>query len=117
MKISRVICQFSQNFRSINFSDMQIINPNFQINPNIKDERGYNIDLGVRTQSAKVILFDFSLFHLFYNNRIGTVWVTQNNVSSFPGINSSAPTFKLGQMCQNLKHLELNYLQKSIGLN
>ena len=36
---------------------MQIINPNFQINPNIKDERGYNIDLGVRTQSAKVILF------------------------------------------------------------
>ena len=74
---------------------MQIINPNFQINPNIKDERGYNIDLGVRTQSAKVILFDFSLFHLFYNNRIGTVWVTQNNVSSFPGINSSAPYFQI----------------------
>ena len=33
---------FSQNFRSINFSDMQIINPNFQINPNINqfDKQG-----------------------------------------------------------------------------
>ena len=94
-KSLELYANFSQNFRSINFSDMQIINPNFQINPNIKDERGYNIDLGVRTQSAKVILFDFSLFHLFYNNRIGTVWVTQNNVSSFPGINSSAPYFQI----------------------
>ena len=36
---------FSQNFRSINFSDMQIVNPNFQINPSIDDEKGYNLSL------------------------------------------------------------------------
>ena len=86
---------FSQNFRSINFSDMQIVNPNFQINPSIDDEKGYNIDLGLRTTKSKVFLLDFSLFHLFYNNRIGTVWVTQSNVSNFPGINSTAPYFQI----------------------
>ena len=65
------------------------------INPSIDDEKGYNIDFGLRTTRGKVFLVDISLFHLFYNNRIGTVWVTQSNVSNFPGINSTAPYFQI----------------------
>ena len=87
---------FSQNYRSINFSDMQITNPNFQINPLLKDERGYNLDLGIRGSKRNKLYFDASLYYLFYNNRIGTVWVTQNNISSFPNLAATtAPYFQL----------------------
>jgi len=63
---------FSQNYRSINFSDMQISNPNFIIDPKLKDERGYNSDIGVRGKIKNKLYFDASVYMLFYDNRIGT---------------------------------------------
>ena len=39
---------YLKNYRSINFTDMQIQNPNFKIDPNLEDEKGYNSDLGFR---------------------------------------------------------------------
>lgn len=62
----------SQNYRSINFTDMQIQNPNFRIDPNLEDEKGYNFDLGTRGLIGNKINYDVSLFLLAYNNRIGT---------------------------------------------
>lgn len=62
----------SQNYRSINFTDMQIQNPNFRIDPNLEDEKGYNFDLGTRGLIGNKINYDISLFLLAYNNRIGT---------------------------------------------
>ncbi|MEC8604201.1 MAG: TonB-dependent receptor, partial [Bacteroidota bacterium] len=62
----------SQNYRSINFADMQITNPNFKIDPILQDERGFNADLGIRGQIENKLYFDASIFTLFYNNRIGT---------------------------------------------
>ena len=63
---------FSQNYRSINFSDMQIKNPNFKIDNQLKDERGYNADIGFRGNIEDKLYFDGSIYTLFYNNRIGT---------------------------------------------
>jgi Fe(3+) dicitrate transport protein len=74
-KISNTIelySNFSQNYRSINFSDMQISNPNFIIDPKLKDERGYNCDIGIRGKIKNKLYFDASVYTLFYNNRIGT---------------------------------------------
>ena len=62
----------SQNYRSINFADMQITNQNFKIDPILQDERGFNADLGLRGQIENKLYFDASIFTLFYNNRIGT---------------------------------------------
>ena len=62
----------SQNYRSIHFTEMQIINPNFKIDPNLQDETGFNCDLGFRGKIAEALFFDFSLFGMYYNNRIGT---------------------------------------------
>ena len=61
---------FSQNYRSINFADMQITNPNFKIDPILQDERGFNADLGIRGQVANKLYFDASLFYVvsFYLN-------------------------------------------------
>jgi len=39
---------FSQNYRSINFSDLAVVNPNLVVDSLLKDEQGFNIDLGLR---------------------------------------------------------------------
>jgi len=62
---------FSQNYRAINFNDMQVVNANIVIDPNLEDEKGFNIDLGFRGKVWNVIEFDMSLFFLNYSNRIG----------------------------------------------
>lgn len=62
---------FSQNYRAITFSDMRIVNPNFRVDPNLKDEKGYSTDLGVRGNINRMLNFDMSLFMISYNNRIG----------------------------------------------
>jgi len=68
----------SQNYRSINFTDMQIQNPNFKIDPNLQDEKGYNSDLGFRGGIKNKITYDVSLFGLYYSNRIGTTIETDS---------------------------------------
>ena len=60
----------SQNYRSVTFADISIINPSYAINPNISDEKDY-VDLGLRGEIKDLILLDFTLFNLIYNNRIG----------------------------------------------
>ena len=67
-----VYANASQNYRSINFTDMQLRNPNFKIDPNLEDERGYNFDLGVRGLIGNKVNYDVSVFLLSYDNRIGT---------------------------------------------
>jgi Fe(3+) dicitrate transport protein len=62
---------FSQNYRAITFSDMRIVNPNFRVDPNLQDEKGYSTDLGVRGNINRMLNFDVSLFMISYNNRIG----------------------------------------------
>ena len=63
----------SQNYRSITFSDIRIANPSSVIDPNLRDERGYSIDLGVRSVQTTLYSFDVSGFYLNYSNRIGEV--------------------------------------------
>ena len=71
---------FSENYRSVNFADMQIRNPNFKIDPILKDERGFNSDLGIRGKIKNIIYFDASLYYLYYNNRIGTTLQTDTTL-------------------------------------
>ena len=61
----------SQNYRSVTFADISIINPSYAINPNISDEKGVTIDLGLRGEIKDVISLDLTLFNLLYKNRIG----------------------------------------------
>ena len=63
----------SQNYRSVTFADISIINPAFSINPNITDEKGFTADFGLRGNVDKIISFDLSFFNLSYQDRIGFV--------------------------------------------
>lgn len=63
----------SQNYRAINFNDIHSANPNIVTDPNLKDEKGYSADLGMRGNVSGIFNYDVSLFFINYNNRIGTV--------------------------------------------
>ena len=67
----------SQNYRSVTFSDLNITNPSFLIDPFIFDEEGYTSDVGVRGNFKKFISYDIGVFGLFYNDRIGLINQTQ----------------------------------------
>ncbi|WP_103864350.1 TonB-dependent receptor domain-containing protein [Aquimarina sp. I32.4] len=64
----------SQNYRSVTFSDIRIVNPTFVIRPNIGDEEGFTADMGVRGKISNVLTFDASVFGLWYDDRIGEVF-------------------------------------------
>ncbi|WP_052184180.1 TonB-dependent receptor domain-containing protein [Psychroserpens sp. Hel_I_66] len=63
----------SQNYRSVTFSDININNPAFAVNPNITDEDGFTADLGFRGNYKNLISYDLGAFALFYNGRIGFI--------------------------------------------
>jgi Fe(3+) dicitrate transport protein len=70
---SELYANFSQNYRAINFNDLRILNPNQEVDPKLKDERGFNADFGFRGQWRKHLRYDLSLFYLQYQNRIGNL--------------------------------------------
>ena len=68
-----VYTNFSQNYRSINFNDMRIVNPNSRVDNNLQDEKGYSTDCGIRGNVKNYLNFDVSVFYLKYNDRIGSI--------------------------------------------
>ena len=66
-----IYSNISQNYRSITFSDMRISNPSSVIDPDLGDEKGFSVDLGVRSDQTTLVNYDVSFFFLNYNNRIG----------------------------------------------
>jgi Fe(3+) dicitrate transport protein len=55
---------------------MSIVNPNIRVDSNLKDEKGYSADLGVRGHYSNLVNYDVSLFTIDYANRIGNVLLT-----------------------------------------
>lgn len=67
---------YTQAYRPIQFANLQAPPTTDVVDPNLKDARGYNADLGYRGRVKNFIQFDVSGFYLQYNNRVGTVTVT-----------------------------------------
>ncbi|MDF9797786.1 outer membrane receptor for Fe3+-dicitrate [Catalinimonas alkaloidigena] len=67
----------SQNYRAINFNDLRVNNPNLKVDEQLEDEKGFNADLGIRGTVKQLLTFDWSLFYLRYNNRIGAIWMKE----------------------------------------
>ena len=63
----------SQNYRSVTFSDIRTVSPTFIVDPDITDEQGYTLDLGIRSLTTKMLNFDVSIFGLLYDDRIGII--------------------------------------------
>ncbi len=72
----------SQNYRGINFNDMRISNPNQVVDPELKDEYGFNADIGFRGSYKGLFNFNATLFYLGYNRRIGNIQSERPNIDN-----------------------------------
>lgn len=68
-----VYANISQNYRAITFNNLRVSAPAYDIDPNLKDERGFNTDLGIRGRLGRSINLDLGIFLLHYNDKIGSV--------------------------------------------
>ena len=107
----------SQNYRSVTFSDISIINPSYVINKDISDEHGYTIDIGIRGNN-NYLSYDLTSFILKYNDRIGFIQkvFSDGNIKSERNNIGNAVIYGLEtlidlNLCQllNKKHSKLNY--------
>ncbi len=63
---------FSQNYRAITFNDIRVINPSAAVDPQLQDEKGFNLDLGIRGNVTSWLTSDVGFFWLSYQDRIGS---------------------------------------------
>lgn len=63
---------YSQAYRPVIFKDIIPSSPLERVDKNLKDARGYTLELGHRGETA-TLAWDVSLFELQYGNRMGTV--------------------------------------------
>jgi Fe(3+) dicitrate transport protein len=73
---------FSQNYRSVTFSDIRVVNPSFQVDENISDEDGFTADIGARGRLNDALSYDVSVFGLLYDNRLGEVLKTETGTNA-----------------------------------
>lgn len=64
---------WAQAYRPIQFANLQAPPTTDVVDPNLKDAKGYNVDLGYRGRIADYLQFDVSGFYLQYDNRVGTI--------------------------------------------
>lgn len=72
---------FSQNFRSVTFTDIRVVNPSDQVDPNISDERGFTADFGWRGR-RDAVAFELGGFGLLYDDRLGEVLRARTRVTA-----------------------------------
>ena len=72
----------SQNYRSVTFSDIRVVNPSFQVDENISDEDGFTADFGLRGRHKNVFSYDVSAFGLLYDNRLGEILKSETQINA-----------------------------------
>ncbi len=75
-KATELYGNISQAYRPIQFANLQAPPTTDVVDPDLKDAKGYNMDLGYRGKVKNFLQFDVSGFFLQYNNRVGTITPT-----------------------------------------
>jgi Fe(3+) dicitrate transport protein len=78
-RTTNVYANITQAYRPVLFSDFTPPAVTDVIDPDLKDASGFNADIGYRGTVNNYLNFDFSLFYLSYNNRIGGIRQFVNN--------------------------------------
>jgi Fe(3+) dicitrate transport protein len=95
----------SQNYRSITFSDVNIINPSNAVDPNLDDENGFTVDLGMRGNWNNWLSYDVGVFGLYYRDRIGFLF------TQIPPVNN------LGQLRTNIGDARIIGVESLLDFN
>ena len=88
-KSTELYGNISQAYRPIQFANLQAPPTTDVVDPDLKDAKGYNIDLGYRGKVKDFIQFDVSGFYLQYNNRVGTITPAYANYRLITNVGAS----------------------------
>ena len=88
-KNTEIYANISQAYRPIQFANLQAPPTTDIVDPNLKDAKGYNADLGYRGKVKSFLQFDISVFYLNYNNRIGTIIPAGKNYRLITNVGAS----------------------------
>ncbi|MCZ8155241.1 MAG: TonB-dependent receptor [Leptospira sp.] len=71
-KATNFYANYSQAFRPVTFAEIYAANTTLnEVDPNLRDQKGYNADGGYRGKFGQWLQFDVGVFQLRYNNRVG----------------------------------------------
>ena len=72
-KTSNLYGNIAQSYRPVDYAQLLPFSTVSKVDPNMKDPKGWNADLGIRGIIEIFFTYDISLFYLSYNDRIGLV--------------------------------------------
>ena len=73
----------SQAFRPFLYSQVTPADRIDVIDPNLRDSKGYDVDLGYRGSIGDVLKFDVNGFYLFYGKRVGQLTIKNNDGTNY----------------------------------
>jgi len=76
---TNIYANWSQAYRPTDYSNQTPIGVSSKIDPDLKDARGWNADLGWRGTVRNYLNFDVGAFYMAYNHRIGIELLTDVN--------------------------------------
>ena len=74
----------SQAYRPIDYSSLKPLGTIATVDPNLKDSKGFNSDVGFRGSIKNFLNFDVGGFYMQYNDRIGVIEKTDVSGKTFP---------------------------------
>jgi Fe(3+) dicitrate transport protein len=78
-KTANLYGNISQAYRPVDYAQLLPFSTVAKVDPDMKDPKGWNADVGIRGTIQNFFNYDISLFYLNYNNRIGLVNKTDGN--------------------------------------
>jgi Fe(3+) dicitrate transport protein len=113
---TELYANFSQNYRGITFTDMRVIRTSQIVDLNLKDEKGFNFDIGYRGEIGNWFNFDASAYWLQYNNRIGQIQITDSAYNIFRYTTNVGTTRSIGaEVYVEADFLSASKLQERTG--
>lgn len=111
-KAATIYSNISQSYRPIDYAQMVPLGLISRVDSNLKDPKGWNVDIGMRGNINQIFNYDFSFFYLSYNNRIGVVQRLAENGTQYTIRTNTDKSIHKGFE----SYLELN-LTKAMGVN
>ncbi len=87
---TELYANISQAYRPIQFANLQAPPTTDIVDPDLKDAKGYNLDIGYRGKVKNYLQFDLSGFYLQYNNRVGTITPSGANYRLITNVGASS---------------------------
>jgi Fe(3+) dicitrate transport protein len=76
---SNIYANISEAYRPVDYAQLVPLASASKVDPNMKDPKGFNTDIGIRGTAKSFFNYDVGLFYLSYDDRVGLLLKTDEN--------------------------------------